>query len=347
MKKIFILLLLFCLPSIVSYAQSSTDYVILVNNNAKHICNPSYSTFCEKIVSYCPIFKNTSGRTIVGIKYSVDFIDSFGDIIVSVNDKKLQERIRPNSTNQCSFISYFKNNSTEYSQLANGIDNSTIKPKYQVKTIVFEDGNTINFDKEEITNILEKQEPLANSVLPATEEKQESKEPEENKPIKEITQSFLKSSLATLPVKSKTVKAVVYIDPTKWDFKKLKEVDHAKEYTFNSKDKYKDGILLTEQVEFPLESLKPLILDKFQARGAKDVQVINADYRVVNGIKVLSLQWRMILNNSKFAYYGYFYTSKQGTIQLITSTPSALFDSSKQDMEDFLNGLVIGVDINK
>ena len=42
----------------------------------------------------------------------------------------------------------------------------------------------------------------------------------------------------------------------------------------------------------------------------------------------------------KFTYYGYYFSSPNGTIQLLTYTSSNLLNEYKKEFEDFLNGFV-------
>lgn len=53
------------------------------------------------------------------------------------------------------------------------------------------------------------------------------------------------------------------------------------------------------------------------------------------------LQMAGTLSGIRFTYFGYYYSSPNGTVQLITYTSSNLFKEYADDLEDFLNGFVI------
>ena len=73
---------------------------------------------------------------------------------------------------------------------------------------------------------------------------------------------------------------------------------------------------------------------------APDIQVDKEEYRFVNGIKLLMVQMSGTINEIKFKYYSYYYSSDKGVVQLITYSSLNLFETYKKQMEDFLNGFV-------
>ena len=61
---------------------------------------------------------------------------------------------------------------------------------------------------------------------------------------------------------------------------------------------------------------------------------------VVNGLKVLNLHMEGTIQGMKFSFYGYYYSSANGSVQLVTYTGKNLFNDYKDDIELFLNGIV-------
>lgn len=70
------------------------------------------------------------------------------------------------------------------------------------------------------------------------------------------------------------------------------------------------------------------------------MQVVKEEYRYVNGLKVLMIQMTGTIQGIRFTYYGYYYTSDNGTIQFLTYTGENLFEGYLKEIEPFLNGLV-------
>jgi hypothetical protein len=149
---------------------------------------------------------------------------------------------------------------------------------------------------------------------------------------------FTRPTTSTFLLKSTKLNVGTYLDSKKWTIEKGKG-DDAFEYqlTLNQGDLY--AMMITEQVEIPLESLKEIALDN--ARDvAPDVYVVKEEYRMVNGIRVLMLQMNGTLSGIKFSYYGYYFSSEKGTIQFIGYTSQNLLAKYQKTIEDLLNGLV-------
>ena len=149
---------------------------------------------------------------------------------------------------------------------------------------------------------------------------------------------FKKNKESTFLLKSNKFNAGIYINPKKWSFKKATNNEEA-EYEFQLKDGDLYGMVITEKVEIPLETLKSIALENGKS-VAPDLRIVKEEYRIVNGLKVLFLQMNGTMQGIKFTYYGYYFSSTNGTIQFITYTSQNLLDSYKPECEKLLNGLV-------
>jgi hypothetical protein len=98
-------------------------------------------------------------------------------------------------------------------------------------------------------------------------------------------------------------------------------------------------MIITEKVEIPLETLKLIALENGKA-AASDLKIVKEEYRTVNGLKVLLLQLNGTMQGIKFSYYGYYFSSPNGTVQFITYTSQKLLDSYEPESEKLLNGFV-------
>ena len=150
--------------------------------------------------------------------------------------------------------------------------------------------------------------------------------------------TYKKNEKAGFLVKSNKVPCGVYIDPKKWSFSKNKG-DDASELSFTLKEKDGYAMLITEKIEIPFETLKMAALSNAR-EVAPDVSIVKEEYRKVNDKYVLTLQMSGTLSGIRFTYLGYYYSSPNGTVQLITYTASNLFKDYAADLEDFLNGFV-------
>jgi hypothetical protein len=131
----------------------------------------------------------------------------------------------------------------------------------------------------------------------------------------------------------------VWLNPKTWSFSKGENNEDA-EYEFESKGKDLYGMMITESIEIPLETLKTVALENAKS-AAPDVKVVKEEYRMVNGNKVLCMQMDGTTQGIKFSYFGYYYSNSSGTLQFVIYTSQNLVKKYLGDMEELLNGLVV------
>lgn len=150
---------------------------------------------------------------------------------------------------------------------------------------------------------------------------------------------FKRPADASFAVRSTKNSASVYINPKKWTFAKAKPGTE-REFTFrlSSGDLY--GMLITERMVVPLETLVQAALSNMRA-SAPDAEIVKQEYRQVNDKKVLLLQMHASMQGMKIMYRGYYFTDESGTTQLVTYTSQALAAVHAADAEDFLNGFTV------
>ncbi len=152
------------------------------------------------------------------------------------------------------------------------------------------------------------------------------------------SKKFKKDKKSTFLLKSKNLNVGFYINPKKWEFKKATNNSDAEyEFKFKNGDLY--GMVITEQIEIPFETLKSIALENGK-EAAPDLELVEEEYRNVNGLKVLLLQMNGTIQGIKFSYFGYYFSNAQGTVQFLTYTSQDLLDNYRAECEKLLNGLV-------
>jgi len=96
-------------------------------------------------------------------------------------------------------------------------------------------------------------------------------------------------------------------------------------------------MLIAEKLEIPIESLRNIALQNAK-NAAPDMRIIREEYRNVNGNNVLMMQMQGTVQGIKFTYYGYYYSSANGSVQFLTYTSQNLFEGYEGDMQELLNG---------
>lgn len=150
--------------------------------------------------------------------------------------------------------------------------------------------------------------------------------------------TFEKATKATFLLKSKNMNVGIWLNPKKWSFQKATENPDA-EYEFQLKGEDLYGMLISEKIEIPLETLRNIAFENARSI-ASDLTVVKEEYRMVNNQKVLFMQMNGTMQGIKFSYYGYYFSNERGTAQLITYTSQNLLAEYRQVCDTFLNGLI-------
>ncbi|MEP6645574.1 MAG: hypothetical protein ABJC12_00675 [Saprospiraceae bacterium] len=152
------------------------------------------------------------------------------------------------------------------------------------------------------------------------------------------SQKYNKDEASSFLLKSTRINIGTYLDPKKWTFKKAAETEAA-EYEINNTESGLYGMMITEKLNLPLESLANIALDNARD-AAPDVKVVQKEYRYVNGLKVLMMRMTGTIQDIKFSYYGYYYSINGGATQFLVYSSEDIVDKNIALIEDLLNGLV-------
>lgn len=150
---------------------------------------------------------------------------------------------------------------------------------------------------------------------------------------------FKKSPNSTFNLRSTKLDLDVSIDPEKWSFKKAVSNEYA-EYEFQLKDGDLYGMLITEEIQFPMEKLAQIAVVNAQS-FAPGTKMVNREYRVVNGLKVIYMEMQGSAEGVDFTYRGYYFSNKNGSAQLVTYTGTSIIDKFDAEIQEFLNGLSV------
>jgi hypothetical protein len=158
-------------------------------------------------------------------------------------------------------------------------------------------------------------------------------------PTKAVATSdqYVKSPSATQKIELLKGKASLNYDPAKWQ--DLKETEPGR-FELNHKDGDAYAVVISERLEISQEALQNLAL-KNAKEFANDAHVVAQQKRRVNGVELLFMQIAGTTEGIAFAYLGYYYTGKSGSVQVVTFTGQNLLDEYRKDMEGFLNGFQV------
>ncbi|WP_028121180.1 hypothetical protein [Epilithonimonas tenax] len=153
---------------------------------------------------------------------------------------------------------------------------------------------------------------------------------------------FSKTNTSSFLLRSKKVDAGIYLDPKKWKTIKMAVLPTA-EYTFQSlinPNIMTLGCLMSENAPVQtLKNLRDLMLASIQSR-ADYFKLNKSEYRTVNGMKVLFIDYSLNTSGMDFHYIGNYYLTEDGYCNLVAFTYEKEFEKSKSEMLNFINGLV-------
>lgn len=160
----------------------------------------------------------------------------------------------------------------------------------------------------------------------------------------ESTQQSLPKKSYSKPKFSKTLLKThrgdfgVWYDQSKWKASRKPDEEQRWQFQLIGEDGY--AMVIGEGIGMPTTSLKEIALQNAQG-VAQDVAIVLEENRIVNSREILCLKIYGTIKQIPFAYYGYYYGGKEGSIQLITYTSQSLLRKYEQEFTNFLNGLVI------
>ena len=100
------------------------------------------------------------------------------------------------------------------------------------------------------------------------------------------------------------------------------------------------AMVIAERIEMPLQTLRNAAVENAKS-AAKDLTIEREEHRTVNGRPVLMLQMSGTLQGIPFVYFNYYHAGPAGAIQFMSYTARNLFNESKADFEELLNGLLV------
>ena len=117
-------------------------------------------------------------------------------------------------------------------------------------------------------------------------------------------------------------------------------INEEADITLQMRDDDAYAMIIYEEMEIDVEALADIALDN-AIEAAPDTKILNKEYRIVNGNKVIHMELKGSISGVKFVYNSYYYSDENGAIQFISFTSQKLYEKLQSDMDDVLNGLMI------
>ena len=153
---------------------------------------------------------------------------------------------------------------------------------------------------------------------------------------------FVKPNDASFLLRSKKIDAGIYINPKKWKIIKMNVIPTA-EYSFQNLTNLNIptlGFVMSENAPIQtLKNLRDIILTSVQSKS--DYFKLNkSEYRTVNGLKILFMDYSANAKGMDFHYLGNYYLTEDGYFNIVSFTYEKDFEKNKAEMLNFINSLV-------
>lgn len=161
---------------------------------------------------------------------------------------------------------------------------------------------------------------------------------DDNNDISVNTKKYKKEKDASFLLKSNKVDAGFWLDPKMWSFKKSSMNEQVEfEISLREGDVY--AMVIAERAKVRLKTYRDAVIMAMKQK-APDLKVVSEEYRTVNGLEVLQIEFDATVQGIEFTYYAYLYSGADYSLQYFTYTYASLYDDYRAVCEELLNGLV-------
>jgi hypothetical protein len=147
---------------------------------------------------------------------------------------------------------------------------------------------------------------------------------------------YFKSNKQTSILSSIIPEYKLFYDPLYWkiyknEFSKITMISFSNDIA---------AFVVSEKTKVPYSYLKNGIIYSISNQSEHFNKLLEEE-RFINSNKIICVKYEATVDTNKFIYYGYFYSSEKGVIQLVTFSPEIHFSTNENEMLTFLNGLSI------
>jgi hypothetical protein len=128
----------------------------------------------------------------------------------------------------------------------------------------------------------------------------------------------------------------IWVDGARWKAQKSTQGDAFFLLTHRRGDAW--VVVVAERIAAPLPTLKKLALEHAR-QTATDVRLTREEWRRVNGLEVLCLQFDATVQGIPLTYFGYYHSHETGTIQVLAYAGQQEFPELQNEFSGVLNGL--------
>jgi len=137
-------------------------------------------------------------------------------------------------------------------------------------------------------------------------------------------------------LKGKETRYSLWYNAEKWNL--LPDTIYANcEYALEDRNGERIAMIITESMQVPLATIKEAALGSFKKKGS-ECRIAEEQKIVVNGTEGLLLKIDALVDGIPVSYLNGYFSTRQGTFQLITYTAYNLFDRHRNELMELISG---------
>jgi len=141
---------------------------------------------------------------------------------------------------------------------------------------------------------------------------------------------------STQLLKGKETRYALWYNAEKWNL--LPDTIYANcEYALEDRNGERIAMIITESMQVPLATIKEAALGSFKKKGS-ECRIAEEQKIVVNGTEGLLLKIDALVDGIPVSYLNGYFSTRQGTFQLITYTAYNLFDRHRNELMELISG---------
>jgi len=140
-------------------------------------------------------------------------------------------------------------------------------------------------------------------------------------------------------VKGKVSRYELWYNAEKWNLLPDSVYENS-EYALEFHDGELIAMMITERMQVPLTTIKEAAIGSFKKEGS-ECRIAEEQKIMVNGTEGLLLKIDALVDGIPVSYLNGYFSTPEGTFQLITYTTYNLFDNHRNDMMELISGFVL------
>lgn len=161
-------------------------------------------------------------------------------------------------------------------------------------------------------------------------------------PIDTITTEFLVSKNAKKQIKNAHDIFTIKYNDKLWQRLPPANLNDEAEFAFKSRKQDIWCVVISEETPIEADKLLRIAKKNMEDNTGGEVQIVKTELRKVNGQEVVRGVLKANFSGISFTFDTYYFSNEKGSVQFTTWTSDQVWERSKAEISELLNGLIAG-----